>query len=226
MKYIDLTHTLTENIPVWPGAHKLELETLSDYDQGYRLVSVKRSALGIGTHIDAPTHFVDNKIDIDKIPLEQLIGPLCVIDCREKVAANPDYGVSREDVSAWEKQYGKIPKGSIVVSHTGWSQYWHEPSKYINQDDSSHKHFPGFLAEAASVLLERGISGIGIDALSVDVGISEDFPVHQMVLGANKFQIENMANLDNVPRAGALLIALPIKLTAPEAPARIIALVM
>jgi kynurenine formamidase len=73
-------------------------------------------------------------------------------------------------------------------------------------------HFPGFSVDAARLLLERKVSGLGCDTLSIDPGNSPDFPVHHLVLGAGVYQLENLADLSQVPEFGAFLIAAPIKL--------------
>jgi kynurenine formamidase len=73
-------------------------------------------------------------------------------------------------------------------------------------------HFPGFSVDAARLLLERKVSGLGCDTLSIDPGNSPDFPVHHLVLGAGVYQLENLADLSQVPESGAFLIAAPIKL--------------
>ena len=87
-------------------------------------------------------------------------------------------------------------------------------------------HFPGFSKEAAELLIERDVAGIGIDTFSPDPGISTDLSVHHSMLQHNKYLIENLTNLDQLPSAGAFICALPIKITAgPEASARVIAFV-
>jgi len=73
-------------------------------------------------------------------------------------------------------------------------------------------HFPGFSTDAAKLLIARRVSGIGCDTLSVDYGASEDFAVHHLILGAGLYQLENLADLREVPEAGAFLIVAPIKL--------------
>ena len=95
---------------------------------------------------------------------------------------------------------------------TGWTSRWPDVSRYRNQDANGTMHFPGFSVDAAKRLLERKISGLGCDTLSIDPGNSKDFPVHRLVLGAEVFQLENLADLKDLPEAGAFLIAAPIKL--------------
>jgi len=62
------------------------------------------------------------------------------------------------------------------------------------------------------LLIARRVSGIGCDTLSTDYGASEDFAVHHLVLGAGLYQLENLADLREVPEAGAFLMVAPIKL--------------
>ena len=74
-------------------------------------------------------------------------------------------------------------------------------------------HFPGFSEDAARFLVDkRRIKGIGIDNLSVDYGMSRNFPVHRIVNGAGKSALENVAHLDRLPATGAFLIIAPIKI--------------
>jgi kynurenine formamidase len=86
-------------------------------------------------------------------------------------------------------------------------------------------HFPGFSAEAAKALVERGVSGLGCDTFSVDYGASEDFSVHHVVLGAGLYQLENLSDLSEVPETGAFLVVAPIKLEGGSGgPVRVFAL--
>jgi kynurenine formamidase len=89
---------------------------------------------------------------------------------------------------------------------------WPDQTRYRNMDASGVMHFPGFSVEAVKLLMERGAVGIGIDTLSVDYGASKDFEVHRLDLPAGLYNLENLANLDKLPEAGAFLIAAPIKL--------------
>jgi kynurenine formamidase len=112
----------------------------------------------------------------------------------------------------WEKKHGRISDGSIVLLRTGWASRWPDAAKYRNQDAQGKMHFPGFSADAAKFLIARKVSGIGCDTLSTDYGASDDFAVHHLVLGAGLYQLENLADLRDVPEAGAFLVVAPIKL--------------
>jgi kynurenine formamidase len=129
-------------------------------------------------------------------------------------------------IAEWEAKHGKIAAGAIVVLQTGWASRWPDVARYRNQDANGKMHFPGFSLDAAKMLLQRKISGLGCDTLSIDPGNSPDFPVHHLVLGAGVYQLENLADLKDLPEAGAFLIAAPIKLAGGSGgPVRVFALV-
>jgi kynurenine formamidase len=223
-KVIDLTHMMHENMPFWPGGVPFKKTRLVDYDQGYQLHKFDMGE-NTGTHVDAPTHFIKGKRPIDKIPLVDLIVPAVVIDVQDKVAAHPDYQLSADDVRAWEAQQGTIPAGSLVILNTGWHKRFGDAKRYINMDTNKVMHFPGYGKDSAELLVQRDVVSIGIDTLSLDHGPSKDFPTHIVMLGANRYMIENMANLDALPPTGATVIVgvLPVQ-DGSQAQARIFAL--
>lgn len=220
-KIIDLTYSLDENVPTWNGSCGFHQELKLDYEGGCRVYSYKCHA-GIGTHMDAPSHFIPGGKDIGDISLEQLIVPVSLIDVRDK--AHADFFLSAQDILDFEKKHGVIPPKSLVIGYTGWGKYWNDVDKYRSPDAQGKMHYPGFSAEAAELLLQRQIAGIGIDTLSPD-GSHKSFPVHHLILGAGKYILENLANLDQMPSSGAYAIVLPMKVRAgTEAPVRAIAL--
>jgi kynurenine formamidase len=115
-------------------------------------------------------------------------------------------------VEKWEAQHGRITPGSIVLLRTGWSSRWPDQTRYRNMDAKGVMHFPGYSVNAAKLLIERGAVGLGTDTLSIDYGASKDFEVHRVDLPAGLYNLENLANMDYVPEAGAFLIAAPMKL--------------
>jgi kynurenine formamidase len=191
-----------------------------DYSEGVRVLEYYCLAGG-GTHIDAPSHFIPNGRNVDELTLEKLCIEICVVDMTEEL--HPFAQISLEDFKNFEKVYGKIPKGSVVLGNTGWSRYWKTPEKYRGKSESLA--FPSIQPEVGKLLLEREIVGLGIDALSPDPYESE-YPLHVQLLGADKFILENLTNLDKLPKKGANLIALPLKVAkGTESPIRAIALV-
>ncbi len=222
-KIIDLTHEIHEGIPTWSGGCGFKSKIELDYkDIGCRVMSYQTSA-SAGTHMDAPTHFVPGGKNISDLEVENFVAPLCVL----KISCNDssDYFVSEEDVKRYEQEHGKIPKRSVVVVDTGWAKRWKTPELYRNMDEQNQMHFPGYGLDAAKILLERGVVGLGIDTLSID-GSNLEFPVHHFLLPEGKYFVENMARLDEVPPSGSWVIILPPKIRgAAEAPCRAIALV-
>jgi kynurenine formamidase len=224
-KIVDLTHAIQEAMPIFPGGVPFKKEVVVDYDAGYR---AHKFELGenTGTHVDAPAHFFQGKPTISEIAVDELVVPLAVINVSKKVKSDPDYQVSGSDIVDWEGVNGPVPVGSLFVANTGWHKRFQDPAKYLNADAEGVLHFPGFSAEAAKLLMERDVVGLGIDTLSLDHGISKDFATHKVVLAAGKYQVENLANLDDLPDVGATVVVavLPV-VDGTQAQARVLALV-
>lgn len=223
---VDLTHPLKADMPVFPGGETFQLTKLADLKDGYYL---NKMCLGehCGTHVDAPNHFVAGGKSIDEIPLERLTGPLVILDVEKQAAANPDFEVRLADVRQWEQTHGPVPAGAFVAARTGWSKKWGDPAAYINKGPDGQPHFPGFGLEAGRFLVrERKIAGLAIDTLSIDPGISKDFPVHLENLKAGGVNFENVANLERASAQGATIMAAPLRIAnGSGSPARIFALV-
>ncbi len=231
-KLVDLTHPFDEHTVAWPTNKPFSWEKTSwgmtPGGYWYASADFATSEHG-GTHIDAPIHFGRGRQAVDEIPLRKLVGPAVVIDVVKAVEQNRDYRLTVADIAAWERRHGRIPDGAIVLMRTGWAKYWPDRKKYFGTDtphDPATLHFPGFSKETAEFLLkERKIDGVGIDTASIDYGQSRDFIVHQILNGADVYGLENIANLDKLPPAGATLIALPIKIKGGTGgPVRIIAI--
>jgi kynurenine formamidase len=228
-RIIDLTHALNSHNPYWPGPgyEPFKYEIFATLERDHVLSGRFSMAEHTGTHLDAPNHFVEGQIPLDKIPLEQLFVPAVVIDVRTKAAADPDYQLIAADITAWELAHGRIPENAVVLMYTGWDSRWNDYDRYKNADANKTLHFPGFSPEAARMLVdERRIAGIGIDTLSVDHGPSKDFAVHHICHGKGKYHLENVAGLGSLPPAGAMLVVAPIKIeNGTGGPARIFGIV-
>ncbi|MEO8401407.1 MAG: GNAT family N-acetyltransferase [Gammaproteobacteria bacterium] len=218
--FIDLTHSLSADVPHWgiDVGFKYNIRQIQSADAAgkmqFRVQRLEMSA-GIGTHLDAPSHCYEDAAAIDAIPLQSLITVCRVIDVSDKV--HDRYSVTIDDVRQFENQYGTIPKNAFVIIHTGWDERWNQPGKYRNE-----KIFPNISPDAVKLLLTRNIAGLGIDTLSPDA-FGSDFPVHQLILGAGKYIIENVANAKQLDPVGAYIFALPMKITdGTEAPVRLI----
>jgi len=231
-KVIDLTYSFDEHTIYWPTAKPFHLDIVSAAKTAggfwYAANNVCLAEHG-GTHMDAPIHFSEGKRAADEVPVQQLIGPAAVIDVHEQVNKDADYRLTVDDIRAWEKKYGRLPKGAIVLMFSGWGERWPDKKRVLGTDkpgDTENLHFPGFSREAADFLVsQREIDAVGIDTPSIDYGQSQDFIVHQIINGANKPGLENIANLEKLPAKGATLIALPMKIAKGSGgPARIIAI--
>lgn len=146
-----------------------------------------------------------------------MIAPCVVIDVSKE--AHASYVCESADIHSFERKYGKISHGSFVIVYTGWSQYWHQPKQYRN-----NLQFPSISKEAALLLLEREVVGLGIDTFSADKADS-DYPVHRALLGAGKYLVENIAYAEQLPAVGSYSMVLPIlTVGGTEAPIRLIGL--
>ena len=231
---VDLTHALNSKTLYWPTSptsFKLDQLSYGPTPGGWFYSSFAFSAPEHGgTHLDAPIHFGEGHLTVDRVPLDKLIGPAVVIDVTSKTRADSDYRLTREDVAAFEKAHGRIAAGSIVLLRTGWSTRWPDRKSYLGDDtpnDASKLHFPSYGVEAARLLIqERRVSAIGVDVASIDYGPSADFMVHRIAAAADVPGIENLTNLNLLPATGAVIFALPMKIEGGSGgPVRVIALV-
>ena len=175
--------------------------------------------------MDAPIHFSESGATVEKSAADTLVAPLAVIDVAAKAAQNPDYLLSREDLANWERKYRRLPDNCCVAMQSGWAQHVGDAAKFTGKDSSGVFHFPGVSPEAAEWLMkERKVVGLAVDTLSLDHGPSKDFKVHRAWLPSGRWGLENVANLDKVPAAGATLVVGVAKVKgATGAPARLIA---
>lgn len=222
---VDLTHVLGPGMPVFPGAPAFKIEVSVTHKTGGYYGNILTYWEHVGTHLDAPIHFGPDALFVDQIDPRNLIVPAVVIDMRTKVMSNPDVVVTPDDLLAWEKRYGRIPNNAAVLMSSDWGMRISSQDDYRNTDNSGTMHFPGFGKEAIDFLLqERSIAGIGVDTLSLDFGPSTTFAVHNTLLPANRWGIENLANLGAIPPSGAtLFIGAPKVASGSGGPSRILA---
>jgi len=215
LQIIDLTHTLNNSSPYWPNdaGSPFKYDTIFAHKSGAPGMGAYSTPEHQGTHLDAPIHGGDNLKSVEQLSSADLFGPAIVIDISKQSEANPDYTLSKTDILDWEAEYGILPKGVIVLLYTGWSKKWDDYEAYKNEDAAGKMHFPGFSDEAAQFMIDkRDIRGIGIDNMSVDAAQAKGFPVHSIVNGSGKYQLENVANLHLLPPRGTFLIVAPIKI--------------
>lgn len=237
---IDLSYDLNEDTIYWPSGEsfKLCVTCCGDTPETHYAAGTFEAAEHLGTHVDAPFHFSQTGITVDKIPMSGLIGDCRVIDISAKCLApgGENYTCSAEDILASERMYGTILPGSIVLIRTGWSKFWTSGSiKYLGYDkkrdgpftSETPLTFPSLSTESALLLITRQVSGVGLDCASLDPGFSKNFECHRLLLGAGIYGIENVnGNIDLVPETGATLFVMPLKITGGTgSPARVFTLI-
>jgi len=178
----------------------------------------------LGTQIDAPNHFIADGMSLEQLAVKDLVVPAAVIDISEKAAENPDAELIVDDILKWEDRHGRLADNVCVFMYSGWEKKIGHPS-FIGLDSQNVKHFPGISVEAAKFLLEqRNISGVGVDVLSFDPGLDHEYKTHRLVLGAGKWAVECVANLEKIPPSGATVFVGATKVGgATGGPVRLIA---
>ena len=225
-RVVDLTHTVSEEFPTYFGSPGVTQEQVYEFGQhGFNLMQLTINE-HTGTHIDAPLHFSEDGQSVDEIPVENLVCPLCVVHIHQKAAEDDEAQVTPEDLSAWIDANGPIPDGAVVAMHSGWAAHLGTP-RFRNADADGVQRYPGFHVEAAQMLMEEtGAVGIATDTLSLDIGSSQDFATHYAWLPTNRWGIENIANLAELPVSGAtLIVGAPKHRGGTGGPSRLIALV-
>ena len=227
-KVIDLTHTLSPKFPIIPIpglTFPIKITAIATLEKFGVAVNKWELMDHNGTHIDAPCHFIAESQTVEQLPVRNLIVPAAVIDISGRAKRDADSAVTIDDVKAWEKKHGRLPKGSAVLMYSGWDVKAHDPQDYLGTDKSNTLHFPGFAEETCQFLVtERDIAGIGVDTISLDIGPSKEFKAHKALLRGNKWGLECVANLSRIPPSGATVFVGATKVEGSSgAPARLIA---
>ena len=219
---IDLSHTIRETMPHWPGDPVTQITRLNSVAQnGYNLNQLT-IAEHSSTHFGAPSHFVQDGRSVDNMPLQRFIAPAIKIDVSAQ--QDPDYLLSVHDITQWEARFGEIPKNSVAIIQTGWSWFCETPNLYLfNQ--GKELHFPGISVQAAQVLVERHIKGLDIDTHGVDGGLSTSYDVNMLLAEHEIFHLENLTRLEKLKNRDVFLFigVLPIE-RGNGSPCRVLAL--
>jgi arylformamidase len=196
MKTIDLTHTISNEMPVYPGDEPPRIKTVTSIEtDGFRDSRILLSS-HTGTHVDAPAHILLNSSTLDRIPLDCFIGECSVIDLT--AVTNP--AIHLADLESHEFLF---QNSEFIFLHTGWSRFWGQ--------DNYFRGFPVLSIEAALWIRSFKLKGLGIDNPSVDEAGSTDFPIHKILL-ERMLIIENLANLEKLPETGFIFSCFPLKL--------------
>jgi kynurenine formamidase len=240
VEVIDLTAPLTETTPIlmlpepFGNTSRFSLREISRYDDRGPAWYWNDIVTGehTGTHLDAPIHWVTGRDgeDVAQIAPTRLIGPAVVLDFSAQAAADPDFLLTVDHITTWEKQHGPLPEGGWLLYRTGWDSRAHDQDDFLNAD-AAGPHTPGMSVECARWLAtESAIIGVGVETVGTDAGAAHSFdpafPCHSYLLGAGKYGLTQLRGLDRLPATGAVLIASPLPIVGGSgSPARVFALV-
>lgn len=204
LRIVDLTHALTTAFNWMPSRPRIAMDPIigSGLAVGMnlnRLMLVEHT----GTHVDVPRHFSNDGKSLGEIPISDLVVPFALFDFKAKAQADPDAGLSPEDILIWERAHGRLPDGCCVAINSGYDPI----ARMREMTTGGRRGSAGFSPEASKFLInERKVKGIASDAMSIDQGKNGPaYPVHQEWLRSGRWGIEGLTNLDAVPAVGALL---------------------
>ncbi|KAG7310034.1 hypothetical protein JYU34_004567 [Plutella xylostella] len=228
-EFLDLTYPFDNFTIYWPEVQRFiftkKLETNLD-DGAWYATNDYASGEHVGTHLDAPFHFAEHGIKVGDIPVDKLIVPLIIIDMRSKVNDDPNFVLEKHHLDHMLND--NFGKPCAVLVRFGWGKFYHDREQYLGLKSDGSLNFPGISAEVAKWIVEsyKNVVAVGVDVASLDPGSSKDYMVHQILLGAGLYQMENV-NFGNhtLPDSGCLGIALPMKIAAGTgAPLRLVAM--
>ena len=211
-RYIDLTHTLTPDQPVWSGFGPATFRPAVDpatgmpytyAESGFEATAYTIATDQFGTQLDPPAHWAPEQAAIDELPASYSVRPLVVINVARKVRQDPQYFASVADVRAWEERHGRIPAGSVVMVRSDWSKRWTtDPVKA--KELAADRNFPSVaLATLKFLHRKRDILFHGHEPLDTDSTPTLEGEFWLMHNGYA--QAEGVNNLDGVPAKGCLV---------------------
>lgn len=182
MPLYDLSHSLNNDIPVYPGTARPLFEPVAAIEtEGYREIRLCFHS-HLGTHIDAPAHMLENGITLDRLPLDTFAGKARIIPVPAEMQL-----IEKDFLQSCA---GSLAATDFVLFKTGWGKLWGKPGYF--------KGFPVLAAGAVDWLLEFSLKGIGFDSISADPVESSDYPNHFRLLKKGLIIIENLVFPDEL----------------------------
>jgi kynurenine formamidase len=240
VEVVDLTTPLQESTPIlrlpepFGNTRTFALEEISRYDDRGPAWYWNDIHTGehTGTHVDAPVHWVTGKdgLDVSQAPMRTLVAAAAVIDKTAEAAADPDFLLEVEHIRAWEGEHGPLPDGGWLLYRTGWDARGDDQGSFLNADEDG-PHTPGVSAACARwIAQESPLTGFGVETVGTDAGAAggfdPPFSCHHFLLGAGKWGLTSLRNVDRLPATGALLVVSPLPIVGGSgSPARVLALV-
>jgi len=203
----DLTYPLTTSFPAFTPGEEAVRRTVATIEANGYYMQEWRIIEHIGTHVDAPGHFTAGGRLSPELRPSELVVPAVVIDIADRAARDPDTTVTVGDIRAFERRHGRIPSNAAVLMYSGWGAKVGDADAYRGTDANGTLHFPGFGPDACEWLLRhRGIRSLGVDTLSIDPGNSTTFETHLILTGADRYGLENLADLNRIPARGSTIV--------------------
>jgi kynurenine formamidase len=213
-KMWDLSQPVAHDGPRWPEQPPPSIRHTERVAVGGFNVETIEMTDHTGTHVDVPFHHDDEGATIDRVPIEAFAGPALFLDLREQL--EPAMEIGPEHLEPW---LGELRDGDFAVLITGWGDKRGVTEEFL-------KRWPYLGGAGARLLLERGVAGVGIDALSIGGwgGPDKGVPAHAELLGAGKPIFEELHIPDELAGRRAFFTAFPILLQGcGGAPARAVA---
>lgn len=211
MRIVDLSHTVSPNMPVYPGTEQPIFITGCSIEEIGFLEKKVTMYSHTGTHVDAPAHLIKDADTLDLLAIEHFHGSALMLNFENDKSKTID-------VSSLEPYEKEIEIIDFLLIHTGWSKHW-----------GTEKYFSDYTVltlEAANWLSEFQLKGFGLDTISADISETDDYPIHKILLKKNTIIIENLINLLSLPSSTFTFSCFPIKFEdADGSPVRAVAYV-
>jgi kynurenine formamidase len=196
----DLTALLESKMPTWPTSPPPLFEPVGTVARDGYLIEHIDCLTHTGTHMDAPSHFLEGATSVDRIAPSALVGSACVLDLRTEVV-----GTSIPS-DAIRLHWPKDLHPEIILLQTGWSRR-RAPSREYLYD------FPGIDPTGARWLADHRLKGVGTDTLGIDPFSNTAFEAHKILLGEGIWILEALDHLDLLKEGVVYtLVAAPMKL--------------
>jgi len=211
MKVIDLTHLISEDMPVYPGTEGPVLSPANTYDKDGFKETLMTMYTHTGTHMDPPAHLFAGRTTLDQFPADQFVGRALVIDCTDLADGE------RVPLSYMTRYGQKAEEADFLLFHFGWDKYWGTPAYFGN--------YPYLSDDAVDFIISTRKKGVGLDVIGIDPIADTNLTIHRKLFIENEIVvIENLMNLGQLGDDLFWFMALPLKhVNADGSPIRAIA---
>ena len=210
MKIIDLTHYISEDMPVYPGTEAPKLKEANTYEKDGFKETLTIMYTHTGTHMDPPAHIFEGKTTLDKFPIEQFVGEAFVVDCTGLKLG--------EKIQMKHIDKDLADKAEFLLFYTGWDKYWGSDKYFYD--------YPCLDDDVIEYIMVHKKKGVGLDTIGIDPISDENLSIHKRLFRDNEMVIiENLMNLDKIGQGLFTFVALPLKhVDADGSPIRAIAI--